>query len=70
MTDKQSTGNGGISGVGNPGRRNGMPYTGRRPYAAPRILSSEELELAAAACEPSNAAFGKDFPMTCGQWGT
>ena len=43
---------------------------GRRPYAAPRVLSSELLELAAAACEPSNSAFGKAPFPSCGQPGT
>ena len=39
----------------------------RRPYAAPRILSSEVLELAAGMCEPSGTAFGKNF---CAEFGT
>jgi hypothetical protein len=37
----------------------------RAPYEPPRILSIEALEAVAAACEPTEAYFGKDAPFGC-----
>lgn len=71
MTDKQSTDSGGNPCVGNPAGRDVSAYNGidgRRLYAAPRILSSEDLELAAAGCGLAGE-FGKSFPA-CQKPGT
>jgi hypothetical protein len=37
----------------------------RRPYLAPKLLSAEPLELAAATCDPATGGFGKVGPPTC-----
>jgi hypothetical protein len=44
----------------------------RRPYAPPRLLSSEPLELSAATCDPPTGTFGKKFvpPNTCKHLGS
>lgn len=43
---------------------------GKRPYQAPRILSAEPLEAAAATCDPQTGAFGKSIPTPCGVLGS
>lgn len=43
---------------------------GRRPYEAPRVLSAEPLEAAAATCNPPTGAFGKTVPIPCSTVGS
>ena len=43
---------------------------GRRPYTAPKILSAEPLEAAAATCQPQTGVFGKTVPIPCGTLGS
>ena len=38
---------------------------GIRPYYRPKVLSAEDLEAAAAACDPPASPFGKTGPPTC-----
>ncbi len=44
--------------------------TSRVPYARPQILSAEELEAAAASCDPAAGGFGKTLPSPCGTLGS
>ena len=37
----------------------------KKPYEAPQILSVEDLEVAAAACDPPTGGFGKTQPIPC-----
>jgi len=37
----------------------------RRRYTAPRVLSAEPLEAAAATCDPPTAPLGKTVPIPC-----
>ncbi|MCU0788542.1 MAG: hypothetical protein MUC91_10200 [Verrucomicrobia bacterium] len=56
MSEQSERGNdnkGTIEGAG----RAGQPA--RRPYAPPRILSSDPLEMAAVVCDPPTGGFGK-----------
>lgn len=43
---------------------------GKRPYEAPRVLSAEPLEAAAATCDPPTGAFGKSVPIPCATVGS
>lgn len=43
---------------------------GKRPYEAPRVLSAEPLEAAAATCDPPTGAFGKSVPIPCSTVGS
>lgn len=42
----------------------------KRPYQAPRVLSAEPLEAAAATCDPPAGGFGKTVPIPCGTAGS
>ncbi len=42
----------------------------RRSYSAPRVLSAEQLEAAAATCAPPAGGFGKHRPNPCGILGS
>ena len=37
----------------------------RRIYSAPRVLSTEHLEAAAATCDPPTLPYGKGIPSGC-----
>lgn len=41
-----------------------------RPYGPPRIVSAEDLEAAAATCDPPAGGFGKQRPIPCGTLGS
>lgn len=43
---------------------------GKRPYEAPKVLSAEPLEAAAATCDPPTGAFGKSVPIPCSTVGS
>jgi len=42
----------------------------KRAYQAPRIVSAEPLEAAAATCQPQTGVFGKSVPVPCGTVGS
>jgi hypothetical protein len=42
----------------------------KRPYSAPKVLSVERLEAAAATCDPPSGPLGKSVPMPCGTLGS
>lgn len=67
---KQNQKNGDTS---NAGSKLGSP-TGKRTYSAPKILSVERLEAAAATCTPNTGALGKAFdigpPIICAALGS
>jgi len=42
----------------------------KKPYEAPRIVSDEPLEVAAALCDPPTGGFGKSDPLRCGRHGS
>lgn len=44
--------------------------SGKRSYEAPRVLSVEPLEAAAATCDPPTGGFGKSNPFLCGTLGS
>jgi hypothetical protein len=42
----------------------------RRQYSKPKVLSAEQLEAAAATCDPPVGGFGKLGPPACGTPGS
>lgn len=42
----------------------------KKPYSAPKVLSVEKLEAAAATCEPAVPPLGKSIPIPCGTLGS
>ncbi len=64
MTDKSEQSNTSPGNEGKPGSE------GKRPYEAPRVLSAEPLEAAAATCDPPAGGFGKAVPIPCGTLGS